>query len=140
VENIILVHSIVNTLIIGDFNVSGFSCTDYAQINDPNPNIIISSFINYLNLKQVNSILNDRFDILDLIMTNNCVDCIRLGSSLIPLIDSYHSPLDFILSISTPEFLSETSCPIVFNFNACNYNDVNLFLNSIDLMSNLKKS
>jgi hypothetical protein len=58
-------------------------------------------------------------------------------SSLKPLIDSYHPPLDFILSISTPEFLSETSCAVVFNFNACNYNDVNLFLNSIDLMSNL---
>lgn len=70
-------------------------------------------------------------------MTNNCVDYIRLGSSLIPLIDSYHPILDFILSISTPEFLSEKSCPVVFNFNACNFNDVNLFLKSIDIMSNL---
>lgn len=66
-------------------------------------------------------------------MTDNCVDYIRLGSSLIQLIDSYHPPLDFIISISTPEFLSEKSCSVVFNFNY-----VNMFLNSINIISNLK--
>ena len=90
VESIILGHFIVHILIIGDFNVSGFSSTDYTLIKDPNSNVIISSFINYLNLKQVNNIYNFGNDILDLILTNNRIECILLGCSLTPSIDSYH--------------------------------------------------
>lgn len=58
----------------------------------------------------------------------------RLGDLLTPLIDSYHSPLDFILLITTHELLTETSSPfIVFNLNACAFNDVILFTFSLTI-------
>jgi hypothetical protein len=71
VENSIHNYSILNVLIIGDFNLSGFPWSDYALYSDPIANVFIQSYLCYLGLKQVNNVCNFRNDILDLVVSIN---------------------------------------------------------------------
>lgn len=57
---------------------------------------------------------------------------------LIPLIDSYHLPLEFIYSLETPKILVNNICPEFFNCNSCKFLEIISFLENIDTMSNLK--
>jgi hypothetical protein len=143
VENIIHNYSILNVLIIGDFNLSGFPWSDYSLYNDPVANVFIQSYLFYLGLKQINNVSNFRNDILNLVLTNTNIDIIRAGCSLTPLIDSYHSPLDFIYFILVSKVVPESFCPIIHNVNNTNFNDLIKFLSNIDLnynILNLEKS
>jgi len=138
VENIIANHSFDNILIIGDFNLPGFSLGVNNLINNPSTNTIINSYINYLGLGQFNNISNYRNNnILDLIFSDTHLDTIFHGCSLIPLFDSYHPPLEFLYPLNLANTLKDQSNPIVYNFNACNFNEITRFLANIDMIPNL---
>lgn len=51
VENIIRNYCIVNVLIIGDFSLSDFPWSDYSLYNNPIVNVLIQSYLYYLDLK-----------------------------------------------------------------------------------------
>jgi hypothetical protein len=137
VENIIVNHSFDNILIIGDFNLPSFSLINNNLINNTSTNIIINSYINYLGLSQFNNIPNYRNDnILDLFFSETHLDTIFPGCSLIPLVDSYHPPLEFLYSLNLPNLLNDQSNSVVFNFNACNFNEITRFFANIDMIPN----
>lgn len=138
VENIIANHYFDNILIIGDFNLPGFSLGVNNLINDSSTNTIINSYINYLGLGQFNNIPNYRNNnILDLIFFDTHLDTIFHGCSLTPLVDSYHPPLEFFHPLNLANTLNDQSNPVVYNFNACNFNEITRFLANIDMIPNL---
>lgn len=133
-----LKNSIKNFLIIGDFNVNEFSVTDYTLFRNPISTTLVNFYIDYLNLKQVNNITNSHNGILDLIFSNSTFDSMHASNcSLIPLIDSYHPPLEFISHFPIPNIYFQTISPVIFNFNSCNFNDILAFLSHIDIMDNI---
>lgn len=138
VENIIINYFFDNILIIGDFNLPGFSLGVNNLINNPSTNIIVNSYINYLGLNQFNNIPNYRNDnILDLIFSDTHLHTIFPGCSLTPLVDSYHPPLEFLYPLNSPNLLKDQPISVIYNFNACNFNDIIRFLANIDIISNL---
>lgn len=83
VANIVINYSIDNILIIGDFNLPGYTPVDINLINNPSTNIINNSYVNYLGLSQYNNIPNYNNDnILDLIFSDIYLDNIISGCSL----------------------------------------------------------
>jgi len=95
----------------------------------------VNSYINYLNLKQVNNVKNDHGSVLDLIFSSTSINSIFSNYSLIPLIDSYHPPLDFIYSLEISEILDEPNSLELFNYNSCNYIEIIAFLENIDILA-----
>lgn len=97
----------------------------------------MNSFINYLNLNQVNNVKNSHGSILDLIFSSTNIDSIFSNYYLIPLINSYRLPLEFIYSLVISEILDEPSSSELFNYNFCNYMEIVIFLENIDILSNI---
>ncbi|KAF0760449.1 MI domain-containing protein [Aphis craccivora] len=62
---------------------------------------------------------------------------LHFNYSLIPLIDSYYPPLDFIYSLEISEILDEPNSPELFNYNSCNYLEIIEFLENIDILANI---
>jgi hypothetical protein len=59
-----------NILLIVDFNLSNFTSQDKKLSDNLAINIIKNGFVNYLDLKQYNNVLNFRNESLDLIFSN----------------------------------------------------------------------
>jgi len=98
----------------------------------------VNLYTNYLNLKQVNNIKNDHGSVLDLIFSSTSIDSILFSNySLIPLIDLYHPPLDFIYSLEISEILYEPNSPESFNYNSCNYLVIITFLENNNIFANI---
>lgn len=138
VENFYINFSIDQILIIGDFNLNKFSSSDYSFFTNTSSHFIVNSYINYLNLNQVNYVKNNHDSILDLIFMDINIDSIFSNWSLIPLFDSYHPPLEFIYPLKIAEFLVESISQEFFNYNSCNFMEIIAFLENIDIMSNIK--
>jgi len=81
---------------------------------------------------------NFRQDVLDLIFSNCLIYSIRVGISLTPQFDTYHPPLEFIFNPESPETTVESPTPIIYNLNACNFDDLNKFLSQLDFKLNFK--
>jgi len=113
------------------------------SINEPSSNNIVNlvsnSFINYLDLKQCNTVTNHRQDILDLIFSDTQINNIRKSLSLTPIFDAYHPPLELIYPLTTSPFtLVESLTPIMYNFNSCNFDEMCTFLSEFDFIYNFK--
>jgi len=98
--------------------------SEMTPLNEPSSNNIVNlvanSFINYLDLKQCNNVINHRQDILDLIFSDCQINNIRKSLSLTPIFDAYHPPLELIYPLtSSPVTLVESLTPIMYNFNSC---------------------
>lgn len=96
------------------------------SINKPSSNNIVNlvaySFINYLDLKQCNNVINHRQDILDLIFSYSQINNIRMSSSLTSIFDAYHPPLELIYPLtSSLVTLVESLTHIMYNFNSCKF-------------------
>ena len=49
---------------------------------------------------------------------------------------SYNPPLEFICNPESPETMVEYPTPIIYNLNACNFDDLSKFLSQLDFISN----
>jgi len=65
IENIVLSYSSLKILIIGDFNLASCSWLKNTSILNAIYEFLKNSFINLLDLTQLNDIVNSRHDILD---------------------------------------------------------------------------
>ena len=146
IENIIQIFNKHTVLIIGDFNLPGYTWNNsfgYSSITGHHNNVIIRDSINQLlsiinnyNFKQYNFFQNISGNILDLcfsntnIKVNNCID---------PLlkIDLYHGALQLELEIGNLSYLSFTN--LAYNFKKGNYLKINSKLNEINWDSILSK-
>lgn len=138
IEHFLVKYSIKNIIIVGDFNLNEFSTSDFTLFRNPISSVLVNFYIDYLNLKQVNNIFNNHKGILDLIFTNSTADSIHSSNySLIPLIDLYHPPLEFITSFTITNPSIQSIYPEIFNFNSCNFNDILALLSCIDIMDNI---
>ncbi|KAF0772086.1 Endo/exonuclease/phosphatase domain-containing protein [Aphis craccivora] len=98
-------------------------------------NLVANSFINYIDLKQCNNVINHRQDILDLIFSDSQINNIRMSSSLTPIFDAYHPPLELIYPLtSSPVTLVESLTHIMYNFNSCKFDEVRIFLSEFDFI------
>lgn len=103
-----------NILILGDFNISQFN--DHT-INDNKSNIV-NNFMHFVNVNQINNVLNNHQRLLDLIFTN--ITLIDIHRELIPLVveDTYHPPISLVISLK----INRLSKTIHNNVNAKQYN------------------
>lgn len=133
-----------NFVMVGYFNLSNFDwSTDPASQNHISGNIIFNSNIHFLNLKQKNNVKNKNDRTLDCIMINDNIEVISLNhslESLVPKVDYHHPPLDIFLKFTNTKFNSTSECPIIYNFNRCNFNEIVNFLSNIDFDSYLNNN
>jgi len=69
---------------------------DYSLVTHLTAIVVVNSFIQYLNLKQLNFIKNKNSRTLDLIFSDIDKIMINKGCSFVPLADEHHPPLDLI--------------------------------------------
>jgi len=60
--------------------------------------------------------------------------------SLVPIIDNYHPPLDFIVLFNSALVNEHFESPLAYNFKNCNFDDISHFLRSIDFDLNLNNN
>lgn len=96
-------------LILGDFNCPEFNSP---ALNSPRKESL-HCFSAYFSLNQLNSVVNSRGGVLDLVFTNipGVVD--RCVESLVPE-DGYHPTLDVSLSISSTMKVTKMLIPLLF--------------------------
>lgn len=76
-------------LVVGDFNLSNLSRTDLITID--NNVVLFNSFLSFLGLHQLNTVVNSNNRILDLVLSNSNCNVTRALEELLP-IDKYHPP------------------------------------------------
>lgn len=78
---------------------------------------------------------NSHNGILDLIFSNAIIDSIHaLHLFLIPIVDSYHPPLEFIFPVTIQNHIFKSIYSEVFNFNSWNFSEIITFLSNLDII------
>lgn len=130
-----------NYIITGDFNLNQFDWSiDPNSQNHNTGTLIFNCYLNYLNLKQVNHIVNCSGRTLDCIMISADVELTNLHyslESLVPKIDNYHPPLDFIIKFNNALVNDHFDSPLVYNFKSYDFSNISHFLQGIDFDLNL---
>lgn len=107
-------------VVIGDFNVPLLSST---TDSDSKSNLL-SSFINSLNLRQFNKVLNSNYRTLDLVLSNFEHDLVVSRDSL-PIVseDSYHPSLNLIVPNAKPpkQVIFPSNTNPRYNFRKANF-------------------
>jgi hypothetical protein len=140
VESIFFNFPEYNFVITGDFNLNTFDWSvDPNSQNHRSSNILYNTYINLLNLKQSNSIKNCIGRTLDCIMLSDQAELtsIYLSDSLVPSIDKYHPPIEFLIKFKKPLLSEHLEPPYIFNFKKCKFNEITQFLSNIDFDLNL---
>lgn len=105
--------------------------------------LIFNCYLNYSSLKQVNHVLNCSGRTLDCIMISaeaELTNILHSLESIVPIIDNYHPPLDFIIQFNNALINEHFESQYVYNFKNSNFNDISHFLRSIDFDLNLNNN
>lgn len=140
VESIYFKFPEYNFVITGDFNLNTFDWSVYPNSqNHKSGNILYNTYINFLKLKQCNSIINCIGRTLDCIMLSDQAELtsIYLSDSLVPSIDKYHPPIEFLIKFKKSLFSEHLESPYIFNFKKFKFNEITQFLSYIDFDLNL---
>lgn len=62
---------------------------------------------------------------------------IYLSDSLVPSIDKYHPPIEFLIKFEKSLFSEHLESPYIFNLKKCKFNEITQFLSNIDFDLNL---
>jgi len=137
-------YSDCNYVITGDYNLNQFDWSiDPITQHHNTGSLIFHCYLNYLSLKQVNTVLNCSGRTLDCIMISAdavLTNILHSLESLVPIIDYYHPSLDFIIQFNNALVSEHFNSPVVYNFKNCNFDDISHFLRSIDFDLNLNNN
>ncbi|KAK9717148.1 hypothetical protein QE152_g24310 [Popillia japonica] len=116
-------------MIVGYFSIPHFG---NPSITD-NKNSAISIFLSYVGLQQINTVVNSRGRLLDLVLTD--FPHVSLARDDVPLVDEdpYHPNIQLLLSLTciTSPTLSSNTTARVYNFRKADYvNIYNTILNT----------
>lgn len=127
-------------LLFGDFNLPNLNNTSFNKnINPSSPESIFLENLAFLNLYQINTILNYNGGMLDLILSNISTHVITLNTDSIVPVDRYHPPLNVHFNHTyIPPSLSYSE--ITYNWAKGNYNAILTFLGSINWVEFFKQS
>lgn len=94
-------------------------------------------------MKQVNRILNYSGRTIDCIMISDDAELTNIFQSLeslVPKIDNYHLPLDFLITFNYALINQHYESQLVYNFKNCNFNKISHFLSNIYFDLNLNNN
>jgi len=123
IEFIYLMYLKYNYVITGgDFNLNQFDWSINPTTQDHNTgSLIFNSYLNYLNLKQINHIILNfncsgrTFDCVMISADVELTNILHLLESLVPIIDNYHTPLDFIIQFNIALVNKHFESPLIKN-------------------------
>ncbi|KAL0859708.1 hypothetical protein ABMA27_010070 [Loxostege sticticalis] len=144
------------TLILGDFNLGNIEWTGSPGLpllaTLPQNSLyatMLTDFITLNNLDQYNHVKNHNSKILDLVLTNIPVSCLRACDSPLSKVDAHHPPLEFQLSSCTStltlssreepryKFYKGDYCKIIEELKVISWHDVFKQCTDVDSMVQL---
>ncbi|KAL0852460.1 hypothetical protein ABMA28_000634 [Loxostege sticticalis] len=144
------------TLILGDFNLGNIEWTGSPGLpllaTLPQNSLyatMLTDFITLNNLDQYNHVKNHNSKILDLVLTNIPVSCLRACDSPLSKVDAHHPPLEFQLSSCTStltlssreepryKFYKGDYCKIIEELKVISWHDVFKQCSDVDSMVQL---
>ena len=72
-----------------------------------------------------------------MIFSNTQINTVQNGTSLTTLLDAYHKIHDFICEVHTTAAISIVTNPIIYNFKACNFENISFIFDNLVFILNL---